>query len=305
MVGPTRKREAVRHLQGSLQMSERRACRVVGQSRSTQRYEPREGSEERRLREELRRISCQRPRAGYRMAARCLRRAGWRINDKRVQRLWREEGLRVPQRTHKRRRLGLKCHGSQRLRASRPNEVWSYDFIQDRTMDGRRLKILVVVDEFTRECLALEIGRKLTAADVIRVLGRLIGERGVPLHLRSDNGPEFLAHEVRHWLSVRGIGTLFIEPGSPWENAYCESFNSRLRDEFLNRELFTSELEARVLSAEWRRDYNELRPHSALGDQTPSEFAARWRAMVGAPPLPPLASANNPEPQPILSSHLV
>src|SRR5690606_10664231 len=136
-------------------------------------------------------------------------------------------------------------------------------------------------------------------------LRQIIGQRGRPLYLRSDNGPEFIAEAVRNWLSVRGIGTRFIEPGSPWENAYCESFNSRLRDEFLNRELFTSELEARVLSAEWRRDYNELRPHSALGDQTPSEFAARWRATVGAPPLPPLASANNPEPQPILSSHLV
>jgi putative transposase len=301
MVGPARKREAVRHLQGSLEMSERRACGVVGQSRSTQRYAPRKDSEESRLREELRRISRERPRAGYRMAARCLRRVGWRVNDKRVQRLWREEGLRVPQRTHKRRRLGAQCQGSQRLRARRPNEVWSYDFIQDRTVDGRRLKILVVVDEYTRECLALEVGRKLTAGDVIKVLARLIGERGAPVHLRSDNGPEFLAHAVRQWLSVRGIGTLFIEPGSPWENAYCESFNSRLRDEFLNRELFTSELEARVLSAEWRRDYNEARPHSALDDHTPAEFAARWRATVGATPLPSLASATNPKPQEILS----
>ena len=301
MVGPTRKREAVCHLQRELEMSERRACLVVGESRSTQRYEPRADVEEDRLRHELRQISRERPRAGYRMAARCLRRTGWRVNDKRVHRLWREEGLRVPQRSHKRRRLGGADHGSQRLRASRPNEVWSYDFIQDRTMDGRRLKILVVVDEHTRECLALELGRRLSADDVKAVLARLVAERGAPVYLRSDNGPEFVAAVVRKWLSSRGVGTLYITPGSPWENAYCESFNSRLRDEFLNRELFTSELEAKVLSAQWRRAYNEMRPHSALGDQTPSEFARRWRATGGAKRLPSLASAENPETQTILS----
>lgn len=301
MVGPARRREAVRHLQNQLQMSERRACQVVGQARSTHRYEPREEAEELRLRDELRRLSRERPRAGYRSAARCLRRAGWRVNDKRVQRIWREEGLRVVRRTRKRRRLGWTENGSQRLQASRPNGVWSYDFIEDRTADGRRLKILVVVDEYTRECLALEPGRRLGSEAVIGVLERLVAERGAPGHLRSDNGPEFVAKAVQRWLTARGVQTLYIAPGSPWENAYCESFNSRFRDEFLNLEIFTSVLEAKVLSAGWRRDYNEARPHSALGDQTPAEFASRWRAPVGATPLPPHASATNPEPQPNLS----
>lgn len=301
MVSPARRREAVRHLQSQLQMSERRACQLTGQSRSTQRFEPKGNGEETRLREELRRISRERPRAGYRTAARCLRREGWRLNDKRVQRIWREEGLRVPARARKRRRLGDCAGSSQRQRASRPNEVWSYDFIQDRTACGRRLKLLTVVDEYTRECLALEVGRRMRAAEVVEVLRRLVRERGAPLHLRSDNGPEFVAAAVRRWVKRKGIGTLFITPGSPWENAYCESFNSRLRDEFLNLEVFTSELEAKVLSAAWRRDYNEARPHSALGDQAPAEFAARWRALVGATPLPPLASAEQPETQTILS----
>ena len=301
MVGPARKREAVRHLRQRLEMTERRACKVVGQARSTQRYTPQADPEEGRLRAELREVSLRRPRAGYRMAARCLRRSGWKVNDKRVQRLWREEGLRVPRRQSKRRRMGCTAQGSQRLRAEYVNHVWSYDFVQDRTRDGRRLKMLCVVDEYTRECLAIQVARRMTAMDVILVIGRLIAERGMPRHLRSDNGPEFIARALRDWLSQGGIRTLYITPGSPWENAYCESFNSRFRDEFLNREEFVSELEAKVLSAEWRRDYNEARPHSALGDQTPAEFAQRCRATVGAAPLPPHDSANNPEPIQTLS----
>lgn len=301
MVGPARKREAVRHLRDRLEMSERRACKVTAQPRSTQRYTPQEDPEEGRLRDELREFSAKRPRAGYRMAARCLRRAGWRVNDKRVHRVWREEGLKVPRRQRKRRRLGCSAEGSQRLRAQHANHVWSYDFVQDRTHDGRRLKMLCVVDEYTRECLLIHVARKITALDVILALGRLIAERGAPVHLRSDNGPEFIARALREWLAQSGIQTLYIAPGSPWENAYCESFNSRLRDEFLNREEFVSEVEARVLSAEWRRDYNEARPHSALGDQTPAEFAKRCRAAVGAAPLPSHDSANNPEPIQILS----
>lgn len=188
--------------------------------------------------------------------------------------------------------MGTTAQGSQRLRAGQPNEVWSYDFVQDRTRDGRRLKLLCVVDEHTRECLAIHVARRIRAAEVIGVLAELINERGAPRHLRSDNGPEFVALALRGWLERCGVQTLYITPGSPWENAYCESFNSRLRDEFLNREEFASELEARVLSAEWRRDYNEARPHSALGDQTPSEFAKRCRATVGAAPLPPHDSAS-------------
>lgn len=296
MVGPARKREAVRHLQSHLELSERRACGVVGQARGTQRHTPKPKPEEERLRRELRELSRQRPRAGYRMAARCLRRAGWKINDKRVHRLWREEGLRVPKRQRKRRRLGNSEHGSQLLRASRPNHVWSCDFVQDQTRDGRKLKMLCVVDEFTRECLAIHVARRINAMEVRAVVGGLLGSRPAPEHLRSDNGPEFIARELGEWLRAAGVKTSPITPGSPWENAYCESFNSRFRDEFLNREEFASELEAKVLSAEWRRDYNERRPHSALDGLTPAEFATRWQAPVGAPPLPPPASAEPPAP---------
>ena len=181
-----------------------------------------------------------------------------------------------------------------------PGSTSSYDFVQDRTRDGRRLKILCVVDEYTRECLAIHVGRRITAREVIDVMERLVQERGVPGYLRSDNGPEFIAVGLRRWLEGSGIRTLYITPGSPWENAYSESFNSRFRDEFLNREEFASELEARVLSAEWRRDYNEARPHSALGDRTPAEFAQRCRATVGATPLPSHDSVS-PQPNPKLS----
>jgi len=295
MVGPARKREAVAHLKQSFEASERRACKVVTQPRSTQRYQPKECPEEARLRKWLNEFSGREPRAGYRTAARHLRREGWRITDKRVQRLWREEGLKVPQKQRKKRRLGTSAQSSQRQRASAPNEVWSYDFVMDRTADGRRLKLLCVVEEFTRECLAIHVARRIGALEVIAVLGAVVQERGTPKHIRSDNGPEFIAVAVRRWLENQGIATLYIEPGSPWENAYCESFNSRLRDGLLNREEFASELEAKVLSAEWRRNYNERRPHSALGDLTPAEFAARWRATVGASPLPPHASANQPK----------
>ncbi len=301
MVGPARKREAVGHLQRALEMSERRACKVVGQPRSTQRYLVAPDTEELQLRQELRQISRQRPRAGYRMAARCLRRSGWRINDKRVQRLWREEGLKVGRKPRKRTRLGSREQGSQRLRAERPDQVWSYDFVQDRTRDGRRLKLLCVVDEYTRECLAIHVARQIRSKEVIEVVDRLIRKRGAPEHLRSDNGPEFVARALQGWLLAKGVKTLYITPGSPWENAYCESFHSRLRDEFLNREEFATELEARVLSAEWRRDYNEARPHSALGGQTPAEFAARCHVPVGAAPLPPHDSVITPKPQPNLS----
>lgn len=296
MVGPARKREAVAHLVEARDASQRRACKVVKQPRSTNRYIPKGCVEEERLKKRLKEISDAEPRSGYRMAAKHLRREGWKINDKRVQRLWREEGLKVPQKQRKKRRLGKSENSSQRQRASAPNEVWSYDFVMDQTSDGRRLKMLCVLDEYTRECLVIHVARNIVALDVIEVLKALVTERGVPKHLRSDNGPEFIATTVRRWLESQGIATLYIEPGSPWENAYCESFNGRLRDGLLNREEFASEMEAKVLSAEWRRNYNERRPHSAFGDLTPSEFAARWRAPVGATPLPTHASAGNQKP---------
>jgi transposase InsO family protein len=296
MVGPARKREAVGHLQSDLELSQRRACKVVGQPRATQRHVPQPDAEETRLRARLNEFSRQRPRAGYRTACGQFRQEGLRVNPKRVQRLWREEGLKVPRRQCKKRRLGTRENGSQRRVATRPDEVWSYDFVSDQTRDGRRLKFLCVVDEFTRECLALAVRRSFRAKDVIAVLAVLIAQRGVPAHLRSDNGPEFVALAVQAWLKARAIGALYIAPGSPWENAYVESFNSRLRDEHLNREEFASLLEAQVLATGWRRDYNEARPHSSLEYLAPAVFAARWRAPVGASPLPAHASAETLKP---------
>jgi transposase InsO family protein len=296
MVGPARKREAVGHLQRELEVSQRRACKVVGQPRATQRHTPRPDAEETRLRERLNEFSRLRPRAGYRTACGQFRQEGLCVNLKRVQRLWREEGLKVPRKQCKKRRLGTSENGSQRRVATRPNEVWSYDFVSDQTAGGRRLKFLCVVDEFTRECLALAVRRSFRAKDVIAVLTVLIAQRGVPAYLRSDNGPEFVAKAVQAWLKAHVVGPLYIAPGSPWENAYVESFNSRLRDEHLNREEFASLLEAQVLAAGWRRDYNEARPHSSLEYLAPAVFAARWRAPVGATPLPAHTSAENLKP---------
>ena len=296
MVGPARKREAVGHLQQGLEMSQRRACNVVGQPRSTQRHTPEPDAEEERLRDRLNEFSRERPRAGYRTACGQMRQEGLRVNVKRVQRLWREEGLKVPRHQCKKRRLGTSENGSQRRVACRPNEVWSYDFVSDQTTDGRRLKYLCVVDEFTRECLALEVRRSFRAKDVLAELAGLITQRSAPAHLRSDNGPEFVAKAVQAWLKANAVGPLYIAPGSPWENAYVESFNSRLRDEHLNREEFASLLEAEVLAAGWRRDYNEARPHSSLDYLAPAMFAARWRAPVGATPLPAHASAETLKP---------
>ena len=223
MVGPARKREAVGHLQRELELSQRRACKVVGQPRATQRRTPQPDAAEDRLRERLNEFSRQRPRAGYRTACGQLRQEGLRVNPKRVQRLWREEGLKVPRKQCKKRRLGPSENGRQRRVATRPNEVWSYDFVSDQTTDGRRLKFLCVVDEFTRECLALEVGRSFRAPEVLTVLAGLIAVRGTPAHLRSDNGPEFVAQAVQAWLKAKTIGALYIAPGSPWEVSVTRS----------------------------------------------------------------------------------
>lgn len=274
MVGPERKREAVLHLQDCFETSERRACTTIKQPRSTQRYRGRKRDKDAALVAELRRISRERPRAGYRMATALLRRSGMTVNAKRVQRLWRQEGLKVPGKQRKRQRLGQSENGTQRKRATRVNEVWSYDFVFDQTEDGRRLKWLPICDEFSRENVALEVERRMESGDVIRILDAAVSERGAaPEFIRSDNGPEFIALAVREWIARRGFKTLYIAPGAPWENAYSESFNSRFRDEFLNRESFASVLEAKVLGREYRQDYNRRRPHSALDYQTPAEFA--------------------------------
>ncbi len=259
-----------------LGVSERWACRIVGQHRSTQRREPEPAADDEALRGELRAFSAARPRWGYRQAHTHLRELGWEINRKRVQRVWREEGLRVPQRTRKRRRLGDSTGPQGRLRAERPNHVWAFDFQFDQTADGHALKLLNVVDEFTREALVMHTARGISADQTVAVLAALVAERGAPTHIRCDNGPEMTAHALIDWCVSQSAATSYIDPGAPWQNAFVESFHSRVRDELLNLELFSCLAEARVLIEDWREDYNQRRPHSSLGRKAPAAFAAAW-----------------------------
>jgi putative transposase len=279
----------------AFQVSERRACRALGVPRSSQRYVGAERGREEELLLRIRALARENPRYGYRRIRALLRREGWSVNLKRVHRLWRREGLKVPPVQRKRRRLGQSENGCSRRRSERPDHVWSYDFIHDQTADGRGLKLLPVVDEFTRECLTIEVERSLTAEDVVSTLEYLFEVRGVPEHIRSDNGPEFIAEAVKSWLARRGSKTLYIEPGSPWENAYSETFNSRLRDELLDREVFETLKEAKVILEDHRLDYNHRRPHSSLGYQTPAGFAAA-QIKPGFASLPPAEAVPIPDP---------
>jgi putative transposase len=262
------------HLQKTFEVSERRACRVLEQPRSSQRYVSTKTGKDAALVERMVALSRENPRYGYRRVWALMGREGWAVNKKRVQRLWRETGLKVPaSRERKRRRLGTSENGCTRRRAGYIDHVWSYDFAMDTTEDGRRLKIMPIVDEYSRECLALEAQRSITAEDVVEILDRLFTERGQPAYIRSDNGPEFIAEAIKCWLATSGVGTLYIEPGAPWENAYSETFISRLRDELLNREVFANLKEAQVLAGDYREHYNHYRPHGSLGYLTPMEFA--------------------------------
>ncbi|MFK7931196.1 MAG: IS3 family transposase [Myxococcota bacterium] len=274
----TRKRDAVRRL-GQLHpaASERRRCRVVGVARSVLRYRRRQPGRDAALSAELQRLALKHPRFGYRRMNAILLHQGWRVNQKRVARVWRESGLKVPKRKLQRRRLGHSANGILRYRAMHPNHVWTYDFVSDQTEDGRRLKLLVVMDEFTREVLTIRCGRSCTGMDVVDALAALFRLYGVPEHIRSDNGPEFIAKAVRGFLERMGVVTLFIEPGSPWENGYIESFNARFRDEFLDRELLHDLREARLLIETWRIEYNTVRPHGSLGQLPPVIYAAKIR----------------------------
>ncbi len=265
-----------------LKVSERRACATLGQHRSTQRKAPRGRDDEERLTGDIVELARQYGRYGYRKIAALLRQAGWLVNDKRVERIWRREGLKVPVRQPKRGRLWLNDGSCLRVRAERRNHVWAYDFVEDRTHDGRKYRMLNIVDEFTHECLAIRIARRLKAVDVIDVLSDLFILRGIPVHVRSDNGPEFVARAVRDWIAAVGAKTAYIEPGSPWENGYVESFNARLRDELLNETLFTSLAQARAALAAWRLDYNTIRPHSGLGGRTPAEAARQTETQQGS-----------------------
>jgi len=265
-----------------LGVSERRACKAIGQPRSTQRYRRRTLDDEAALRSDTIALAAQYGRYGYKRITALLQARGWRVNRKRVARIWREEGLKVPARQPKKRRLWLHDGSCVRLRARHAHHVWSYDFVMTRTTDGRPVRMLTVIDEWTRECLAIETARRLRHEDVLVCLERLFIERGAPEHIGSDNGSEFTARAVREWLERLGVKTLFIAPGSPWENGYNESFNGKLRDELLNGELFETLWEAQVLVEAWRKQYNEVRPHSSLGYRPPAPEA--WEiASVGKP----------------------
>jgi len=276
-VSPSRRRAAVQMLHDRLGVSERRACRITGQHRSTQRHQPRRSDRDDALRAELRQLSRAHPRWGYRKAWACLREQGWEANRKKIQRLWREEGLRVPRRRRKRYRLGSSTTPAVRLRAERPNHVWALDFQFDTTVDGRILKLLHVVDEHTREALAIEVDRRIDADHTVRVLDRIVArERRRPKLVRMDNGPELTANALRDWCRFGGSGASYIEPGSPWQNPFVESFGSRIRDEVLAVEAFDSLTEAKIVIEEWRNTYNHRRPHGSLDWKTPAAYAAAW-----------------------------
>jgi putative transposase len=257
-------------VQQNLGVSERRACRVLGQRRSVQRYHPQISWEEEVLRGDIVRLASNYGRYGYRRITALLWAEGWRVNRKRVERIWREEGLRVPRKQPRRGRLYLNDGSCVRLRPCFRNHVWSYDFVSDRLHKGKKIRMLTVIDEYTRKCLAIRVGSSLKTDQVLDTLSDLFMTEGVPAHIRSDNGSEFTAKSLREWVSSLGVKTAYIEPGSPWENGYNESFNGKLRDELLNREIFYSLKEAQVLIEQWRRHYNEVRPHSSLGYRPPA-----------------------------------
>jgi transposase InsO family protein len=275
------------HVRSVLPVSERRACAALGQHRSTQRKVPRGNPDEERLTADLIALARRYGRYGYRKIGQMLRdQAGWVVNDKRVERIWRREGLKVPHKQPKRGRLWLADGSCIRLRPEHRNHVWSYDFVEDRTHDGRKYRMLNVIDEFAHECLAIRVARKLNAVDVIDVLADLFVLRGVPGHIRSDNGPEFVAAAVQEWIAAVGAKTAYIAPGSPWENGYIESFNARLRNELLDGEIFYTLREAQIVIESWRRHYNTIRPHASLGYKPPAPevFVPAFAAWPAPPP---------------------
>jgi putative transposase len=278
----------VRRRLGPQKVSERRACRVLDQPRNTQRYQSCRPDDEPRLLREMRALARRRPRFGAERIHRLLVARDWRVNEKRVHRLWKRENMQVPRKQHRRRRFpGCSENSCVRHRARHKDHVWSYDFLTDRTEDGRQIRLLAVIDEYTRECLAIEVGRSFTSQDVIGVLQYLFAVRGAPQHIRSDNGPEFVAKAVCRWLEKANVKTLFVAKGSPWENGYVESFNGTLRDELLNGEIFLSMEEVRWVIDRWRLDYNHHRIHSALNYQTPAAYAAGCVLPASATPQPP------------------
>lgn len=279
-MSPARRRELVEHVQQQWGVSERRACRVLRQPRATQRYQAVQADDEERLTARIVELASGYGRYGYRRITALLRSEGWKVNHKRVERLWRQEGLKVPVKQPKRGRLWLNDGSCVRLRPEYPNHVWSYDFMQDRTHNGSAFRILNIIDEYTRECLLSRVERRISHEDVLEELTWLFCTRGLPAHIRSDNGPEFTAQRVRDWLSRLSVGPLFIEKGSPWENGYIESFNGKMRDELLDREIFYTLKEAQVLTEDWRCHYNTKRPHSSLNYRPPAPEAILVRPLT-------------------------
>jgi putative transposase len=274
-VSPERRRRAVLHLQGRFRVSERRACWLTSQHRSSQRYRRRLVPDEALLRERLRLLARRHPRYGYRRIHVLLCREGFACNRKRVQRLWREEGLGLPPKPRRRRR-GPRMPGH--VSASRPGQVWAIDFLIDQTADGRPIKILTVTDEHTREALATPAARRMGADETVSALERIVEQRGsTPELIRCDNGPEFVAQALRDWCRFTGTATGYIEPGAPWQNPFVESFNGHLRRELLDMESFDTLYEAQLLLDDWRLEYNHYRPHQSLNYETPAGYAHRWR----------------------------
>jgi transposase InsO family protein len=283
----------VEHLQTAFVVSQRQSCAVLDQPRSTQRYTVRRKDDEAALVKRMLELVRQRPRFGYRRIAALLRAENWRVNVKRIYRLWHREGLKVPRKLRKRRAIGTSENACAVRRAQHPDHVWTWDFVFDRTASGTTLKWLSIIDEFTRECLALKVARSITSEYVIDTLAELFAMRGVPESIRSDNGPEFVAQAIECWLQQTKVTALYIAPGAPWENGYAESFHSRLRDEFLRVNEFLDLREARMLTKDWKEDYNHRRPHSALDYQTPAAFASGWARSARATP-----SLRGPSPRP-------
>lgn len=253
-----------------LHVSERRACRAIGQLRTTQRYQVAPNPFREELRDRVIELAKEYGRYGYRTITSLLNQEGWSVGKDRVYSIWREEGLKVPEKQPKRARLWLADGSCIRLRPEKRNHVWSYDFVADTTRDGRPFRILNIIDEYTRECLASYVARRIRSQDVILILADLFLRHGLPEHIRSDNGPEFIAKRLRHWLKQLEVNPIFIEKGSPWENGYCESFNGKMRDQLLNGELFYTLREAQIIIEKWRIHYNTIRPHSSLGGKPPA-----------------------------------
>jgi putative transposase len=265
----------VQTLRLKFSVSERRACSVLDQPRSSQRYVGHPKDEDSRLTKKILALVRQRPRFGYRRIAVLLRRDGEVINDKRMYRLWKAAGLKVPRKRREKRHCGEKRNACHIFPASFTNDVWTWDFVHSSTVDGRTIRFLNIVDEYTRVCLSIKAGRSISSEDAIDTLAELFSMRGVPKRIRCDNGPEFISTAIKNWLKTLGVEVLYIEPGAPWQNGVCESFNSKLRDEYLHQTELLGEADARLKARAWREDFNDNRPHSSLGYKTPSEFERR------------------------------